>query len=221
MMEKEVKKACNISCEIIKTCIKNIPNFKTEKDVYLFLIRETRKRKLRLAFKPIVANNNWEIHAKPRNIKLKKGFLIIDFGVKYKDYCSDITRTVYLGTPPKKEIDLYSLVLKVQKKSINKIKPRVKCFNVDFYSRKLFGKYKKYFLHSLGHGVGKRVHCSPKISSKSKRIFKKGQIFTIEPGLYFKNKFGIRIEDTILIKNKPIILSNKLTKKLISIKSFS
>jgi len=220
-MEKYVKKACDISSEILNDCIKNIPNFKTEKDIYLYLIRETRKRKLRLAFKPIVANNNPEIHAKPRDIKLKKGFLIIDFGVKYKGYCSDITRTVYLGNPSKREEDIYNLVLDVQKNSIRKIKPNVKCFDVDGYARKSFGRYKKYFLHSLGHGVGKKVHKSPKISPKSKNLFKKGQIFTIEPGLYFKNKFGIRIEDTIILKEKPEILSNKINKNLKSVKSFS
>lgn len=220
-MEKEVKKACDISSEIIKCCIKNIPKFRTEKEVYLFLIRETRKRKLKLAFKPIVANNNWEIHAKPRNIKLKKGFLIIDFGVISKNYYSDITRTIYLGKPSKKEIKLYNLVLKVQEKAIKKVKPGVKCADVDIYARKLFGKYKKYFLHSLGHGVMNKIHCSPTISPKSEDIFHKNMIFTIEPGLYFKNKFGIRIEDTLILKNKPIILSNKLTKKLVVIKSFS
>ena len=220
-MEKYIKRACNLSLEIILECINNIKKFKTEKEVYLFLIRQARKRKLKLAFKPIIANNNWEIHAKSRNIRLKKGFLIIDFGVKYKGYCSDITRTIYLGKPSEKEIKLYNLVLKVQKKSINKIKPGVKCFDVDLYSRKLFGEYKKYFLHSLGHGINKKVHSNLKISSKSKSVFEKGMIFTIEPGLYIKNKFGIRIEDTIILKNKPIILSNKLTKKLIRIKSFS
>ena len=121
----------------------------------------------------------------------------------------------------KKEIDLYNLVLKVQEEAINKIKIGVRCADVDLYSRKLFGKYNKYFLHTIGHGVGKKVHCSPKISPKSKQVFCEGIIFTIEPGLYFKNKFGIRIEDTLILKNKPIILSNKLSKKLVVVKSFS
>ena len=100
------KKAIKFTEEILNDCIRNIKKFRTEKEVYLFLVREARKRKLRLAFKPLVVTspNGFEIHHKPTNKNLKKGFLIIDYGLKYKGYCSDITRTIYLGKPSEEDI---------------------------------------------------------------------------------------------------------------------
>ena len=210
------KKACEITDKIFKECFDNIKNFKTEKEIYNFLLKKTKENKCKLAYKPIVANNNWIIHPKPRKYKLKEGFLIIDFGVRYKGYCCDVTRTIYLGKPNKKDIKLYNLVLKIEKKAIENIKPNIECSKFSKKHADLFGKYRKNFVHALGHGVGKRIHQELRISEKSKDNFEKNTIIAIEPGLYFKNKYGIRIEDTILIKDKPIILT-KTEKKLISI----
>ena len=100
-----ITKSCNIASNILTKCIKNIKNFKNEIQVLEFLKKETKKNKCTLAFKPIVAiaNNAAVIHHKPTNRKLKQGFLILDFGVKYKGYCSDITRTIYIGKPTKTE----------------------------------------------------------------------------------------------------------------------
>ncbi len=185
-----------------------------QQEVYNFLIKKTKENKCRLAYKPIVANNNWIIHPKPRKYKLKRGFLLIDFGVKYKGYCCDETRTIYLGEPTKEDIKLYNLILKIQEISIKNLKPGIECGKFSKKHADLFGKYRKYFIHALGHGIGKRIHQWPKISEKSKDKFEKNTVIAIEPGLYFKNKYGIRIEDTILIKDKPTILT-KTEKKLI------
>jgi len=217
-MKKEIeyiKKACEITDKIFKECFDNIKNFKTEKEIYNFLVRKTKENKCRLAFKPIVANNNWIIHPNPRKYKLKKGFLIIDFGVKYKGYCSDETRTIFLGKPTKKDIYLYNLVLKVQETAIRNLKSGISCSKFSKKHARIFSKYRNYFIHALGHGVGKKIHQKPSLSIKSEDSFKKGDVITIEPGLYFKNKYGIRIEDTILIKNKAELLT-KTPKKLIT-----
>ena len=210
------KKACEITDKIFKECFDNIKNFKTEKEIYNFLLKKTKENKCKLAYKPIVANNNWIIHPKPRKYKLKKGFLLIDFGVRYNGYCCDETRTIYLGKPNKKDIELYNLILKIQETAIKNLKPGIECSKFSKKHADLFKGYRKYFIHALGHGVGKRIHQGPRISEKSKDNFEKNTIIAIEPGLYFKNKYGIRIEDTILIKDKPIILT-KTGKKLISI----
>ena len=210
------KKACEITDKIFKECFDNIKNFKTEKEIYNFLLKKTKENKCKLAYKPIVANNNWIIHPKPRKYKLKKGFLLIDFGVRYNGYCCDETRTIYLGKPNKKDIELYNLILKIQETAIKNLKLGIECSKFSKKHVDLFKGYRKYFIHALGHGVGKRIHQGPRISEKSKDNFEKNIIVAIEPGLYFKNKYGIRIEDTILIKDKPIILT-KTGKKLISI----
>ncbi len=216
MSINNIKKSCKITDHILQKCINNIKNFKTEKEIYDFLIKETKLYGCKLAFKPIVASgkNSAEMHHKASNIRLKKGFLVLDFGVKYKGYCSDMTRTLYLGKPSKKEVKFYYLVLKAQEEVIKELKHSIRCFELDGVARSVFGKYAKYFKHGLGHGVGKRIHQSPSLNPWNRRKIKKGVVLTIEPGLYFKNKFGIRIEDTILLKDKPVILT-KTRKDLI------
>ena len=212
-----IKQACNITDKILDECIKNIRNFRTEKQVYNFLVKRAKQYKCKLAFPPIIASSKHSsiMHYKVKNSKIKKGFLVIDFGVKYRGFCSDETRTVYMGIPSKKEIKDYNKLLKIQKKVISLVKPGKYYCDLDIKARLLLGKDKIYFNHSLGHGVGRKVHSDPKINSASKDKIKMNDIITIEPGIY-KKDYGIRIEDTILVKNKPIILT-KTNKKLICI----
>ena len=118
-----------------------------------------------------------------------------------------MTRTIYVGNPGKKEIGIYNMLLKIQNDTIQQIKENKKCSELyDFVNTKL-GKYKKYFTHGLGHGVGVEIHEMPNISLNSKDRIQNNMVFTIEPGIYFPKKFGIRIEDTILFKNKPIVMT--------------
>ena len=100
-----IKKACIITDEIFILILKNIKAMKTEKDIDNLIRKEARKRKLKIAFPPVVgsAKNAAEIHHKPNKSKLKKGFLVLDFGVKVGGCCSDMTRTIYLGKASKKE----------------------------------------------------------------------------------------------------------------------
>ena len=218
MYFKHTKKACEISDKILQKCIKNMRVFETERDIFNFLKNETEKQKCMLSFDPVVASgkNGAEMHHKATNSKLKKGFLVLDFGVKYKGYCSDMTRTIYLGKPNKKERDFYYLVLNAQKISISELKAEMSCFVLDGVARSVFGKYAKFFRHGLGHGVGRKIHQSPSLSPWNRRKIKDKTILTIEPGLYFKNKFGIRIEDTLFLNRKPFVLT-KTKKNLIII----
>ena len=125
-----------------------------------------------------------------------------------------MTRTIYVGNPDKKEIGIYNMLLKIQNDTIQQIKENKKCSELyDFVNTKL-GKYKKYFTHGLGHGVGVEIHEMPNISLNSKDRIQNSMVFTIEPGIYFPKKFGIRIEDTLLFKDKPIILT-KTSKDLL------
>jgi Xaa-Pro aminopeptidase len=161
--------------------------------------------------------NAAEIHHKPDSTKLKKGFLVVDFGVKYKDLCSDCTRTFYLGKPSKKEKKLYDLVLNAQETGLKEAKIGAYNSDIDAIVRAVLVDYLFNFIHGTGHGVGKKVHKAPRVSPRSKSLLKNGDIITIEPGIYFKNKFGIRIEDTVFIGKKTKILTNT-TKRLVCAK---
>jgi Xaa-Pro aminopeptidase len=196
---------------------KKSKEFRTEMDILKFLDNETRKRGMSTSFKPIIASgkNSANPHHDSKD-RLRKGFCVIDFGAKYKGYCSDMTRTIYLGRPTKEEEKIYYLVLKANEDSIRYCSAAKKCSDIDIYCRKILGKHEKNFIHGLGHGIGVEIHEGPTLNSKSKDILKEGMIFTIEPGIYLENRFGIRIEDDILLmKDGKKDILTKTTKKLL------
>ncbi len=213
-----LKKSCSYADKILQKAIKNFKSFKTESEAAAFLEYETRKMGLELSFSPIVASgsNGSMPHHEPLNEKIKKGFCVMDFGVKYKGYCSDITRTIYVGSPNKKERETYVMLLEIQKNTISQIKNSKKCSELYDFVNEGLGKLKNNFTHGLGHGVGVEIHEMPNLTLNSKDRIKNNMVFTIEPGIYFPKKFGIRIEDTILFKNKVISLT-KTSKDLLII----
>jgi len=213
---QHIKKACRITDRIFSRLIGNF-RFKTEEQIVDFLRDEAQKYGCTLSFEPIVASgrNSSMPHYRGGNLKLKKGFLTIDFGVNYKGYLSDMTRTIYLGKPTKKEEELYNILLDTQKKAIKLSKPGVKASKLTEFVKESLGKYKEYMIHGLGHGIGIQIHELPSLHSESKDILCEGDIFTIEPGIYFENKFGIRIEDDILIRNGRIEVLTRSPKELI------
>ncbi|MBI2667271.1 aminopeptidase P family protein [Candidatus Woesearchaeota archaeon] len=215
--EKEIdylKKSCKFIDKIFNEIINNF-NFKTEIKLANKMYSIMRDYGLEESFSPIVASskNSGMAHHTISKDRIKKGFLVLDFGVKYKNYCSDLTRTLYVGKPTKKEIEDYNLLLDSQLKAINMIKINNKVAEVDKIIRNDLGKK---FLHSLGHGIGLRIHEAPSISYKSEETFKENMVFTIEPGIY-DNKYGIRIEDDILLNKNNIKILTKTTKELIRI----
>ena len=176
-----------------------------------------------LSFDPIVAinSNAAKPHALPTNKKLKLNDLIlVDAGVKYKRYCSDRTCTSNANFEKfsfkreqkfknKKHQKIYDLVLKAQLNAINKARVGMKASKIDKLTRDIIEKsgYGKYFVHSTGHGVGLDIHEFPNINSKSDVVIENNMVFTIEPGIYLPDEFGVRIEDTVVMKNgKAIIL---------------
>ncbi|MBI4127079.1 aminopeptidase P family protein [Candidatus Peregrinibacteria bacterium] len=151
-----------------------------------------------ISFEPIVAfqENSSTPHHQNTNRKLRKNELVlIDMGMKYKEYCSDMTRTFFFGKGAKEQLAIYDLVLNAQMAGIKAIRHGVKASTPDTAARKIMGKYEKFFGHSLGHGIGLDVHESPSLSSNSKDVLKENMIVTVEPGIYLKGKFGVRIED--------------------------
>ncbi len=212
---KLLKKSSLIATKILDKCLLNFKKFKTEQDVKTFLLFETKKFDCSLAFEPTVASGKGSsIPHYEESKKLSKGFCVLDFGVSYKGYLSDISRTIYLGKPSKEDINYYDTLLKIQQDTIKKIKIGLNASKLEKYARKELGSNEKYFIHALGHGIGIKTHEMPRISKHSKDILKKGMFFTIEPGIYFPNKFGIRIEDTIYLGKKVEVLT-RVKKKLL------
>jgi len=210
---KIIRKCCKITDHILRRCLNNFKKFKKEGEAVAFLENETNKQGCELAFKPIVASgkNSSQPHYESKNTKLRKGFCVIDFGIKYKGYCSDITRTIYMGKPSLREREIYYLLLNIQNAAIKKIKLNEKCSEIYMFVKNNLKQYKKYFIHGLGHGIGIEVHERPNLKDNIKDRFKENSVFTIEPGIYFPKKFGIRIEDDVLLTKKVEVLTK--TKK--------
>ncbi len=201
---KIMQKACKETDKIFVDLIKNIKKFKMEADAARFLTHRAEQFD-GVSFRPIVASADHasQPHYTSRSHQIKKGFLVIDFGIKYKRYCSDVTRTIYIGKPSKEDIKVYNKVLKVQEKCIAMCKPGTIIEDLQKFAEKELGKD---FIHSLGHGLGVEVHEEPKF--RSKETLKPGMVITIEPGIYLPGKLGVRIEDDILITSKgPKVLS--------------
>jgi len=191
----------------------------TEVSLRDFILEQINKKGLKSSFKPIVTSGRHagnEIHPfDPRDVKLS-GFVILDFGVVYEKYMSDMTRTIFVGMPTTEDEMLYNLILRGQLLGVMHSRIGVRCSHVDNVVRESLGKYKKYFIHTLGHGVGTKIHESPRLYYKlTKPILKENMVITIEPGIYIKNKLGIRIEDTCLITKKGCISLTKSRKDLI------
>ncbi|GGD32442.1 aminopeptidase [Malaciobacter pacificus] len=183
----------------------------------------TQTGKLDVSFEPIVAvnQNAAKPHALPTSKKLKlNDLLLVDAGVKYKRYCSDRTCTSVANFEKfnfkreqnfknKKHQKIYDIVYKAQLNAIEKARVGMKASEIDNLTRSIIDKagYGKYFVHSTGHGVGLDIHEFPFINSKSDVIIENNMVFTIEPGIYLPNEFGVRIEDTIVMQNgKAVIL---------------
>jgi Xaa-Pro aminopeptidase len=198
--QKLIAESCAIACKILNEFIPTLPTFKTEEAAARELARKTAEAGCTLAFPPIVASgaNGATPHHIPHG-KLNKGFCVIDFGVRWKGYCSDITRTVFLGKPTAADRKWYGLVLRVQEKALGKLRPGADHTRIDAQARKDFGAHKKNFVHRLGHSVGLRVHDSTPRAMSEKAVMREGMVWTVEPGLYFPGKLGIRIEDTALV----------------------
>lgn len=142
-------------------------------------------------------------HGTPRNVKLKRGFLTMDFGAKFDGYCADMTRTVVIGKADEDIKKLYNTVLRAQTEALAYLKEGADCGEADKVARDIIDsipEYKGAFGHSLGHSVGLFIHESPRLYSRGfGRKLRAGEIVTVEPGIYLFGKYGCRIEDMVAI----------------------
>lgn len=157
-------------------------------------------------------------HGVPSEKVIEKGeFLTLDFGCKVGGYCSDMTRTVAIGYIDSEMERVYNTVLQAQKAALNKIKAGVACCEVDKTARDIIynAGYEGCFGHSTGHGVGLYIHENPRLNSTNKLPLKSSMVVTVEPGIYIKGKFGVRIEDLVVVTNESCENLTKSPKELI------
>jgi Xaa-Pro aminopeptidase len=156
------------------------------------------------SFETIVAagpRSAWA-HARPTSKPLAKNELVVlDQGAILRGYCSDMTRTVFLGRPSEKVRDMYSAVLEAQAAAKSAIRPGVTAGDVDAAARKVLKarRLDRYFTHSTGHGLGIEVHEIPRLGRGDNTVLQQGMVLTVEPGVYIEGLGGVRIEDDVVV----------------------
>ncbi|MCO5388000.1 Xaa-Pro peptidase family protein [Desulfosporosinus sp.] len=144
-------------------------------------------------------------------------FLTMDFGAIYQGYCSDITRTVFIGDPEDKHRQVYDTVLAAQRAGIQAVAPGRTGKEVDAVARAIIEKagYGDYFGHGLGHSVGLAIHEGPNLNKREERLLEPGMVITVEPGIYIPNWGGVRIEDIVLVTENGCEVLTKAPKEFI------
>lgn len=157
------------------------------------------------AFETIVASgeNSSKPHSIPTDRKIAdKDIILIDMGCKINGYCSDMTRTIFIGEPSSEQRNIYNIVLENQKMITKEIIDGASIKNLSKSVESNFNLIGQNLIHSLGHGVGLDIHEYPIINSKNDALLKENMVITNEPGIYIAGNFGVRIEDTILVTKK-------------------
>lgn len=202
------RRACAISSKVAAEIPDMLREGVTEKEVCALI--DNRMRSLGgsgNAFDTIVAFGAYssEPHHTPCGYALSRGdTALFDFGTRYDRYCSDMTRTVFLGNPPEVLERAYEVVREAQLAGIAEYRDGACASAADIAARKVIDdtEFKGTFIHSFGHGIGMDVHQSIHVSEKSEHVLRAGNIVSAEPGIYIKGVGGIRIEDTVLITEK-------------------
>ncbi len=157
-----------------------------------------------MAFSTIIASGKRSalVHGRASSqIVSKRGFVVCDFGVILAGYCSDRTRSVHVGSPSREAKGFYGAVLEAQLAGLAAVRPGVRAAEVDAEARKSLRRSKlaRYFSHSTGHGVGLEIHEAPRLAAVETEVLRPGMVITIEPGAYVPGKWGVRIEDTVVV----------------------
>ncbi|MCI8617909.1 MAG: aminopeptidase P family protein [Clostridia bacterium] len=213
-------KACNITDECFKYIISYIKPGMTEKQIAKEIDEYYTERTDGISFETIVASgeNSSKPHAVPSNRKIQNQDIItIDMGCKVNGYCSDMTRTIFVGEPTEEMKKVYDLVLNNQKFALDQYKEGCSTRQVTKLVENDFKLNGHDLIHSLGHGVGLEIHEPPYISYRNDAQLKENMVVTDEPGIYIPGKFGVRIEDTVQITKFGCISLTKSEKNYIII----
>lgn len=220
----KIKKACEIADGCLTEIVKNMRVGQTEKEIAFKIEFLLKEKGYDLSFYPIVAVDansaapHYDTRAGNDKKIYKNSVVLIDFGAKYQNYLSDMTRMVFVGTPDDEKINTYNSLLTAQSKTTNRLKSGVSLKDVDDFCRNnLKSAGLPDYSHSTGHGVGLEIHEHPKVSFMSEDMAIPGQIITVEPGVYIRGKWGMRIEDTVSVKKDGVDVLTQFKKDLLII----
>ena len=218
---ENIKKACKITDECFSYILSYIKVGMTEKEIARKIDEYYEKNADGKSFETIVASgeNSSKPHAIPSERKIQKTDIItIDMGCKINGYCSDMTRTIFVGEVPEEIKKVYDLVLKNQEQVLKDLKENANTKQISKMVDNDFRLHNYDLIHALGHGVGLNIHEGPILSCNTENILKENMVVTDEPGIYITGNFGVRIEDTVLITKSGCKQLTKSDKKYIIIK---
>lgn len=216
-----IKKAQSLTDQTLDYILPRITIGRTEREVMLdmeFFMRTLGAEGVSFDFIVVSGKNSSLPHGVPTDKKIQKGdFVTMDFGGIVGGYCSDMTRTVAVGSITDEQKHVYDTTLKAQLAAIEKIKAGAVCGDIDKTARDIIydAGYKGCFGHALGHSVGIDVHESPNLSPNNQAILQVGNVVTVEPGIYLENKFGVRIEDMVYVTSDGCINLTNSKKELL------
>jgi len=223
-----VKLACKIGDLAFNFILNKIKPGITELQVAKELEIFVKKHDAEFSFKPIVAfgHNSAIPHHQGGNTKLKSNTIILlDFGIKINNYCSDMSRTIFFGNTPAKFKRMHATVLEAQAKAIEFANGKSSMVNGKLLASDIDRVARDYIEqlgfptipHSVGHGIGIEVHESPHLSPNSNDKIEQGMVFSVEPGIYFPNYGGVRIEDLVMVTKNGVELISHANREIIEL----
>ena len=200
-----ISEAALVGCKLFEEIVEFLRPGVAEIDVAAELEHKARKMGAEgMSFETIVASGARSAlphgHATATRLP-RRGFVTLDFGIILKGYCSDMTRTVFLGSPRPGERKAYEAVLEAQENAVHAVAPGASCAEVDEAARSILRRegFGEAFSHATGHGVGLEIHEPPRVGAGQSARLAAGMVVTIEPGIYLAGQFGIRIEDMVAV----------------------
>jgi Xaa-Pro aminopeptidase len=223
---KVIAKAAKILDKLYEICEEELKAGLSERDLQANLIYEAMKMganppSYKSTLNPLIiagGPNSALPHAEVTDRKFRRGdMIVVDLTLRHAGYIADATRTFVLGSATPEMKKVYGIIQESQKAGLDVAKAGMTCGQVDAACRNSIAErgYEKLFIHSTGHGIGLDVHEPPWLKMKSDEELRANMAVTVEPGIYIENKFGVRIEDSIIVNNgKPAVL-NRFTKDLL------
>ncbi len=216
-----IRQAQSLTEQTLDYILPRIQIGKTEREIMLdmeFFMRGLGATGVAFDFIVVSGKNSSLPHGVPTDKRIENGdFITMDFGAIVNGYCSDMTRTVAVGSISDEQKFVYDTTLKAQLNAIENIKAGAICGDIDKIARDIIydAGYKGCFGHALGHSVGIDVHEAPNLSPNNTAVLQVGNVVTVEPGIYLENKFGVRIEDMVYVTEDGCINLTKSKKELI------
>jgi Xaa-Pro aminopeptidase len=220
---QRIREAVRLGAGLFDTAVQTIRPGVKEMDVAAEMEYAARKAGAKeMSFPTIIASGKRSAlpHGRASDQAIPaQGFVVCDFGVILAGYCSDMTRTVYVGKASAQAKAFYEAVREAQWAGVQAVRPGIEVGEVDQAARKMLRKagLGRYFTHSTGHGVGLEIHEAPKVANGQKERLRPGMVITIEPGAYIPGQWGVRIEDMVVVTENGCEVLTPTSKQFLAI----